>query len=807
MTPAIQASSVIGHPSSIEHYIKSGLSLVPIPPGSKGPRTAGWNKKENALVADHLPQGYGIGLAHAYSGTCALDIDNWDTASFMLGLHGVDIRELYDAADAVVIDSGKAGRGKLLYRLEEPLRTKRMSAAGQTSYELRCATANGMTVQDVLPPSIHPETQQPYRWAGLGHWTRIPKIPDALLAHWQELLKSDQISSIASSGQTLDLSWSELQRAVSFIDPGVTREKWIQVGMALHSAGYHSDNLQTAFDIWDDWSRQCPEKYTGNTVSQWKSFDATKEGGIKIGTLFALAKEAGYVRPEPDITGVFGPIKKTASSLMLAFRPSPPEIDLKYFPTVLARRVREVATGIGCDPVIPLWAGISAVCAVVDARTRLEINSTFQVPPVMWMMTIGSPGDKKTPGSQPMLTLLSQLEKEDVVNYAPAMLQYEALEAQYAAAHKHFKQASETSEGMLDPSTLPYVPPAPIAPVPLKLTVSDVTSQRLVRLAAERPRGLLCYLDEMNSWAHKMTSKTSGEDRATWLVAHGASSYDMERVGTGTTHADNLAVSIYGNIQPVVFHQNLDGLTGDGMLQRFLPCVIRQHRWGVGEPVPEYLSNQKEYEQMLRLIFALPVTTYRLGSDSALLFREFQKWSDASMHDIRVINDNMLYQHAFAKIDGILGRLILIDHVMTDPFSQTVGLDSVRRMIDFVQEYLLPSYRYVYGHFTGVDTFDGWIAEYVIRNSDKSSLTLSQIRNESRAQRKGLSAREQESAITGGMDLLESYNWLKMTHRDKDNITWTLNPDVAKAFEAERIARNEAKQRQMDVFCTRPKKQ
>lgn len=53
----------------METYIRHGWSLVPIPPGTKGPAHKGWNLKENALTLDMtLPPGYGIGLAHAYSG-------------------------------------------------------------------------------------------------------------------------------------------------------------------------------------------------------------------------------------------------------------------------------------------------------------------------------------------------------------------------------------------------------------------------------------------------------------------------------------------------------------------------------------------------------------------------------------------------------------------------------------------------------------------------------------------------------------------------------------------------------------------
>ena len=78
---------------------------MPIPQGTKGPRTPGWNKKENALRSQaDLPQNFGIGLAHAYSGTMALDIDNWQATQALLNDHGINLIDFYNDPDAVIIE-------------------------------------------------------------------------------------------------------------------------------------------------------------------------------------------------------------------------------------------------------------------------------------------------------------------------------------------------------------------------------------------------------------------------------------------------------------------------------------------------------------------------------------------------------------------------------------------------------------------------------------------------------------------------------------------------------------------------------
>ena len=36
--------------------------------------------------------------------------------------------------------------------------------------------------------------------------------------------------------------------------------------------------------------------------------------------------------------------------------------------------------------------------------------------------------------------------------------------------------------------------------------IADATSQKMVRIAAERPQGMLCYLDEANGFFNKMVN-------------------------------------------------------------------------------------------------------------------------------------------------------------------------------------------------------------------------------------------------------------------------------------------------------------
>ena len=245
-------------------YVVQGMALVPIPTGLKGPRSKGWNKQENA-VAD--PEGAlelagNLGLAHAYSTppTMALDIDDLPKARGWLAERGVDLDTLLAAEDGVQISSGRPDRAKLIYRLSRgvaPIPTKQITdpKTGEVILEFRCATANGLTMQDVLPPSVHPDTGQPYRWAGKGSWRDIPQIPQSLLGVWRAQLKTPAAPALAGGvaahdSPVITLSPETIQhlRGALLSMRADDYALWVKVGMALKSLG------EVGRGLWLEWS-------------------------------------------------------------------------------------------------------------------------------------------------------------------------------------------------------------------------------------------------------------------------------------------------------------------------------------------------------------------------------------------------------------------------------------------------------------------------------------------------------------------------------------------------------------------------
>lgn len=285
--------------SKFREYIEHGWVLVPIKPGQKGPRTRGWNQRKNC-VTDPDFQMHSAGLAHAYSGTCAIDIDDYDYARDWLIERGIDLDALFDAPDSVHIVSGRGGHGKLLYKLPEPLasRTVAKNDEGKAALDLRCATAAGLTVQDVLPPSIHPDTGQAYEWqygdSMVGDWRDPPIIPEALHELWLAELEGPGRGELPDRRSDL----TELRELLKFHNPDVSRNEWIKIGMAIH---HETEGSDEGFTLWDEWSSQ-GEKYQGeqDLLAPWRSFHDTPNaltvGYLRQGTT-ALPDEFPEVNP------------------------------------------------------------------------------------------------------------------------------------------------------------------------------------------------------------------------------------------------------------------------------------------------------------------------------------------------------------------------------------------------------------------------------------------------------------------------------------------------------------------------------
>lgn len=274
---------------SFRQYVEHGWKLCPIRDGEKRPRGEYWNSPTRALTPETAEHTTAAGLMHAYSGTCALDIDNEELARAWLAERGVDLDALLQAPDSVHISSGTMNRGKLLYSMPVPLPSKKIvSDQKVTLFELRCGTADGKkTVQDLLPPSPHPSGRA-YEWRYgdemTGTWQSLPPVPPALLTLWRELVGPRTVepkAPVAEPTAADEAQLLEQARALAAqLDPDCDYDTWLRFGMALEN-----DLGDIGWQLWNEWSAK-GKKYPGDGQLQvhWNSFGRYTGPPVTLGS-------------------------------------------------------------------------------------------------------------------------------------------------------------------------------------------------------------------------------------------------------------------------------------------------------------------------------------------------------------------------------------------------------------------------------------------------------------------------------------------------------------------------------------------
>jgi hypothetical protein len=802
--------------SMAEQYLARHWYLCLIPYGLKRPITEKWNEPERAISAPgQLPEIVeNVGLLHVQSATCSIDIDNYESAKAWFAERGVNLDELLSAPDAVQIVSGRPGSAKLIYRMPTPMRSIKRSKDGKAILEFRCATAEGKTVQDVLPPSVHPSGSI-YQWAGAGVTDgtpgTLPAIPEALLMIWRNQIESDRLPRGDVEG-TYPASLDEVTSAIKVI-PATDREVWMRVGMAMRLA-FGDD----AFAAWDEWCQTSPTGYTASTqAAQWCSFKDNHAEPVTLGTLFHMAYGHGWKRPLPDVSILFGNLDITPEGVVVQRRlmtpdevvadltPTSPEMPMELLPPALANYAAEVAQTVGADPIVSALAGMGAICAAVDARSTLEAWPGFSAPPVLHLITVGDPADKKTPASKPMFGILKDIEHEDIEQHKVAKHHWEGLEAQHASAKKAYLDTCGAPEFNMDGNIMaPEVPDLPPMPASKRLVLNDVTTAKILNIAEHRPYGMLYYTEELSGLAAKLTNPGSGEDRTVFTIGFDTGSYFQSRVSTGDKFIENLALALYGNIQPKVLSKYAPLLETDGLLQRAIIGILHRELTRPGREMPAWMSCRDDYEQMVRHAHAVGERHYKTDAEGAALFH---RWDD---HVIE-LNKRLAAQGYDTNVTGAVGKLVgiairvcCVFHMATAPEATVVPAETVRNAIKFIIRFALPGI-YATAQLAGREPLEKWVVGHVLDYAHEGERSLAKIVDSARRLRGDTDSAQFKERVRTAMNALSSIEgipWIKLTHDLGRSTIWAINPNLATVFSKEREQRIADRARLVDNIST-----
>jgi hypothetical protein len=280
-----------------ELQVNRSWRFVNIKPGTKVPWQQGW--QTHPLELENIySESVGLVVGPLSNGICAIDFDGIEAWEHFDKTFNKDIL----STQTVAFSSGKPYRLQLLFKVPEQywdvLKKKVVN-----KLELRWSGC-----QSVLPPSIHPDTKEPYIWLYKPSEYTVKDIPDYLLEYWLDLVLKDYTKydnvSVPQYTTNRDNYSAEI------------------VNELLENIKHKVGNLQGDYDVWRTiaWAT-CSEigmndakmllqyHWPYKTKKELKTLLAYKQNvGPKIGTLIKLSglnseqvrqleQKYNYVRP------------------------------------------------------------------------------------------------------------------------------------------------------------------------------------------------------------------------------------------------------------------------------------------------------------------------------------------------------------------------------------------------------------------------------------------------------------------------------------------------------------------------------
>jgi hypothetical protein len=205
--------------------------------GEKKPYPNDW--QVNPLTLDQVDSSnIGLLLGPASNGTCAIDFDGFSAWHWWDQHIGIEI------PDTVTWSSGRPGRCQMAFSVPSEywphLKRKQITLDPIPNtdkfegFEFRWTGG-----QSVIPPSLHPDTQQEYFWVRSPLDTDLSPIPEAVLCRWLELCypEPEYIEPVEypkSTEQEVVALAEELKK----LYPALDYDTWIRVTWAFcHEIG------------------------------------------------------------------------------------------------------------------------------------------------------------------------------------------------------------------------------------------------------------------------------------------------------------------------------------------------------------------------------------------------------------------------------------------------------------------------------------------------------------------------------------------------------------------------------------------
>ena len=317
--------------------VAAGLALHWLRRREKVPIEANWSTApvhtvETLAAAYRAGSNLGIRLgepSHTPAGYVHLiDLDIRDAAHEQVAWDWL-LARWPDARSAPFVISGSGGASRHLYFFtDRPFRSRKI--ARSEGFELVFDPKLGREVkkrdweievygtskQAVLPPSIHPDTGQPYRWGRGIEWGLVelgigPFVAAETVQSWGvssgglHVDEDDDLFALVRA-EPMGLSEAEIAAAVAGVPPEWVEDRdcWLQVGQALH---HEYQGGAPGFERWCEWSRQSAKFDIQDQKRVWKSFREQSKNPVRMASIIKAAGDYRLAEAHADMEELVGP--------------------------------------------------------------------------------------------------------------------------------------------------------------------------------------------------------------------------------------------------------------------------------------------------------------------------------------------------------------------------------------------------------------------------------------------------------------------------------------------------------------------
>ena len=440
-----------------EGYIISyAMALVPVKPKTKQPFRVKWNKVENLITTPEdaktfwqQRQGFNIGVQLEASNLCSLDIDDLEASKLVLEDLGIDIIQWSGQYPTI---QSRPGRFRIMFKMpaDEHLPLHKLAWPKKNNpletfcvFELRAGA-----VQDVLPPSIHPDTQKPYVWLTPPTGT-FPELPRALLAAWKDWnaikSKAEKLCPWKIESNSFEVQATHSYKGHTNIIGDFNKQNNIEHMLLNYGYTQHGEKFLKVNSSGDDPGITIDKEKnqlfchhasdplaTGHRIDCFEMFAIIEHGGDRKSAVKAVAESQDKLSPHTQSDEE----RSWPEPEPLTEKLAPETCPIDALPQRLQAAVREVQSYTQAPVGLVVSSALAAVSVAAQGLFDVARDNNLNGPISLYLLTVAQSGERKSTCDKYFTRAIEEYEKEAIEKAKPQV-------ADYLAAHDGWKASTQ----------------------------------------------------------------------------------------------------------------------------------------------------------------------------------------------------------------------------------------------------------------------------------------------------------------------------------------------------------------------------